>query len=137
VHQGPVKAQNDVELVVDTNFVTVDVLHDPAVAGQLHEPLITGDQLALVAERHEVRLTHQSHFEPELAGLDHRRKDTAGIGLSQFRVHAESGQRDAHHAIRTQMLGQCAGNFALELLQHGRELHHVGLATLAGLLDVA
>jgi hypothetical protein len=104
---------------------------------QLHEPLIARDQLALIAEWHQVRFAHQADFEPELAGLDHRRKDASGIGLGQFRIHAERGQCNAHHAIRTQVLGQCAGNFAFELLQHGRERHHVGLHALAGLLDVA
>ena len=99
--------------------------------GQLHESLMAGDQLAPIAERNEVGFAHQADFEPELAGLDHRRKDAAGIGLGPVSGSCGTSVRCAP-CDRTQVLGQCAGNFAFELLQRSRERHHVGLHALGG-----
>jgi hypothetical protein len=84
-----------------------------------------------------VRFAHQADFQAELAGLDDRREDAARIDIGEFRIQAKGGQRHPNDAVRAEMPGQRAGDFALELFEHRWKRHHVGRRSLTGLLDVA
>jgi hypothetical protein len=137
VHQRSIETEDDVETVVDPHFVTVDILHQATVAGELHQALIAGNQLALAAKRDEVRFAHQADFEAELAGLDDRREDAARIDIGEFRIQPKGGQRHPNDAIRAEMPGQRPGDFALELFEHRRKRDRVGRRSLTGLLEIA
>ena len=114
-------AQLEGEIVIHPDFVGIDVLNQPGLSSELHQARVAGDQLALVAKRHQMRFPHETDFQPHLRRLDNRGEYAAGITLSKLGCHSECSKCNARHAVRIDVLWQGTGNFTLELFQHGRE----------------